>query len=429
MKSALFVDFDNIFLSLQSQGSDYAQDFAQNPSKLIDWLEKAIPEYSGKEADARRRILVRKVYINPKCFGDYSPYFTRSGFDVIDCPPVTNQGKTSADIHMVLDMVDLISHSVDYDEFIIMSADADFRPMLQRLRTFDKRTCLLIAGFASAAYRSCADKVYNLEQFFDEVLLGHRNLPSRVTAAAAPATPQETIEELKDLFSQIDVNEVDVAAVSSQCAELIREHLDNASGPLLVGNLATQTSIRDMGLAPDWCGYENFTRFVQSLDLNGLQIEFGQIYDPERHPKPTPVQSEFEDTRGIFRTMYPKLEPLATKLHEILETPYLLPDDYRFVFQSIAEEVNENGFNLSRVSKTVRDKCRDSNIVIARQTINFILWGYSSFGYYLGSNGEEKAEVLAQNFLDITLNFGDRAQINLSQEDIEQLSHWFGCTA
>ncbi|WP_027857317.1 NYN domain-containing protein [Marinobacterium jannaschii] len=427
MKSALFVDFDNIFLSLQSQGSDYAQDFAQNPSKLIDWLERAIPEYSGKEADSRRRILVRKVYLNPKCFGDYSPYFTRSGFDVIDCPPVTNQGKTSADIHMVLDMVDLISHAVDYDEFIIMSADADFRPMLQRLRTFDKRTCLLIAGFASAAYRSCADKVYNLEQFFDEVLLNQQIHPAITSAKPAPAVKdaaEETIEELKDLFTQIDVTEI-----AGHCAELIKEHVENAAGPLLVGNLATQTSIRDMGLAPDWCGHENFTRFVQSLDLDGLKIENGQIYDPQRHPKPSPVQSEFEDTRSIFRTMYPTLEPLATKLHEILDTPYLLPDDYRFVFQSIADEVNQNGFNLSRVSKTVRDQCRDNNIVIARQTINFILWGYSSFGHYLGSNGEEKAEILARNFLDITLNFGDRAQINLSQDDIELLAQWFGCKA
>jgi len=422
MKSALFVDFDNIFLSLQSQGSEFAQDFAQNPSKLINWLEQAIPEYSGKEADSRRRILVRKVYLNPKCFGDYSPYFTRSGFDVIDCPPVTNQGKTSADIHMVLDMVDLIGHQVDYDEFIIMSADADFRPMLQRLRTFDKRTCLLIAGFASTAYRSCADKVYNLEQFFDEVLMDEKPSPPRTNTVAE--ADKETVNELKELFNQIDV-----AEVSERCALMIKEHLEAASGPLLVGNLATQTAIRDMGLAPDWCGYENFTRFIQSLDLGELRIEHGQIYDPTRHSAPTPVQSEFEDTRSLFRAMYPKLEPLATKLHEILETPYLMPDDYRFVFQSIADEVNENGFNLSRVSKTVRDRCRDNNIVIARQTINFILWGYSSFGYYLGSNGEEKAEVLARNFLDITLNFGDRAQVNLNEEDIELLSLWFGCEA
>ena len=47
---------------------------------------------------------------------------------------MTSEGKTSTDIHMVLDIVDLLQHQVHYDEFIVFSADADFTPVLRKLR-------------------------------------------------------------------------------------------------------------------------------------------------------------------------------------------------------------------------------------------------------------------------------------------------------
>lgn len=42
-----------------------------------------------------------------------------------------SEGKTSTDIHMVLDIIDLLQHETHYDEFIVFSADADFTPVLR----------------------------------------------------------------------------------------------------------------------------------------------------------------------------------------------------------------------------------------------------------------------------------------------------------
>jgi uncharacterized LabA/DUF88 family protein len=53
---------------------------------------------------------------------------------VVDCPPLTQRGKTSADVYMVMDVLDALEHKTEFDEFIILSSDADFTPVLLRLR-------------------------------------------------------------------------------------------------------------------------------------------------------------------------------------------------------------------------------------------------------------------------------------------------------
>ena len=42
--------------------------------------------------------------------------------------------KTGTDIHMVMDVLDTLEHRTRFDEFIVLSGDADFTPVLLRLR-------------------------------------------------------------------------------------------------------------------------------------------------------------------------------------------------------------------------------------------------------------------------------------------------------
>jgi uncharacterized LabA/DUF88 family protein len=52
---------------------------------------------------------------------------------VIDCPPLTSQNKNGADIRMVMDILDALNHQTRFNEFILLSSDADFTPLLTRL--------------------------------------------------------------------------------------------------------------------------------------------------------------------------------------------------------------------------------------------------------------------------------------------------------
>ena len=124
-----------------------------------------------EQALQRRHILVRRCYLNPRDFYRYRPNFTRAAFNVIDCPSLTVQGKNSADIYMVMDIVDALEHSTHFDEFIILSGDADFTPVLLRLRAHDRRTAILAAGPASEAYKAACNMVIP-EDVFIEYALG-----------------------------------------------------------------------------------------------------------------------------------------------------------------------------------------------------------------------------------------------------------------
>ncbi len=172
LRSAVFVDFDNIFISLEREQPEAADLFGASPDKWLKWLEQEVP-VGYREFTKRgvvRRILVRRCYINPRHFQRYRTFFIRAGFEVIDCPPLTAQGKTSADIHMVVDILDALSHETRFDEFIVLSADADFTPVLLRLRKHDRRTMVLAIGASSPAYKSAADYLLDGNLFLEKGL-------------------------------------------------------------------------------------------------------------------------------------------------------------------------------------------------------------------------------------------------------------------
>ena len=119
MKSALFVDFDNVYSQLRQLQPDAAERFARHPSEWMGWLTGSLALPEPHEEGERRRLLVRRCYLNPNWYQNYRHAFLRAGFEIVDCPPVTSQGKTSTDIHMVLDIVDLLQHETRCDEFIV----------------------------------------------------------------------------------------------------------------------------------------------------------------------------------------------------------------------------------------------------------------------------------------------------------------------
>lgn len=176
MKTALFVDFDNIYIELLGIDRRAAKCFAESPSSWTQWLLDNSPA-SQSEAPEKRRFLIRSCYLTPQQFARFRPNFTRAGFQVIDCPPLTASNKNGADIRMVIDILDTLHHQTCFDEFIILSGDSDFTPLLHRLREFDRRTVVLTVGQGAAAYRNAADHVImGSEEFLDALMEGHEVL-------------------------------------------------------------------------------------------------------------------------------------------------------------------------------------------------------------------------------------------------------------
>lgn len=205
-RAALLVDFDNVYISLKGASGKAAHNFARNPGAWLDWLEQRLYASDVVEDHA---ILVKRCYINPGPFQDFRQNFTYSGFQTIDCPSLTGQGKNSADILMALDVIDLLNHPTHFDEFIILSGDADFTPVLLRLREHDRKTAVMANAATSGALKSAATHVIEIDDFIEQAL----GAPAPVAAAAGNGGPAPVAAE------RLDTVDKELAL----CADLIVE--------------------------------------------------------------------------------------------------------------------------------------------------------------------------------------------------------------
>mgnify|MGYP002621070594 CR=1 FL=1 len=170
--STVFVDYDNIYLSLKRKSEEAARRFAKDAGLWLREIEsgRLITPTHGAGIGAQRRIVMSRCYGNPvprrnatdnstdmNSFPFVRHHFLRAGFEVVDCPPLTAQLKNSADIRMVMDVRDMLTHETRFDEFILLSGDADFTPVLHRLRAHARGTVVFANDHTAQPYTAIAD--------------------------------------------------------------------------------------------------------------------------------------------------------------------------------------------------------------------------------------------------------------------------------
>jgi hypothetical protein len=425
MKSALFVDFDNVYSGLRKLDPMIAERFGRQPLEWVQWLIKDLALPDGAPANAQRRLLVRRVYLNPQVYQRFRPSFNHGGFEIVDCPAMTSEGKTSTDIHMVLDMVDLLQHQVHYDEFIVFSADADFTPVLRKLRRWDRRTTVLAVGFPSAAYRASADLLIDTDRFVRDALgMGVREfddapLPAGTLQDGAPVPTPFTPSGLPA-----------PAALSLPTAdalvERIRAEVARADLPVPCARLASRLMHEYPGLSPDWLGQGGFRRFLESLALAPLVLDWGasggHLYDPVRHVlrAPSPARSSFEATDWGIE---PSLRALIRQVHDTTGVPLLSPRDFRALFEVVAADVATEPFQLNDTGKRVRDQLRETGHDVSRESVNWVLRGLLLCGHEFG-RGEDDVPTLSYRLVGNLINLCRREQLVMEESAPAQLQRW-----
>jgi len=157
IKSVLFVDYDSLYLSLRARDPGMARRFALRPGVWLEAIEAGLLLEPRGEEIARRRILMRRCYADPKLLGKARSAFTGHGFQIVDCPPLPGRERNSAEIHMVLDTIDALAHQTGFEEFILLSADSDLTPVIYRLRSYNRSTVIYSTLTTSSGYRAIAD--------------------------------------------------------------------------------------------------------------------------------------------------------------------------------------------------------------------------------------------------------------------------------
>jgi uncharacterized LabA/DUF88 family protein len=252
--SGIFLDFDNIFGTLTKQSREAAREFATDPAR---WLS-ALKEMRGTETEeTTHNFVIRRCYMNPsgrigngEQFSNYRQSFVREGWEVIDTPPLTSQGKTSADTHIVMDVLDSVIQFPHVSEYVIMAADADYTPLVIRLRKHMKTTVVYAAMATSVAYRAACDSIIDERSFLE--LLQEEEPEEKPSVAPEIIQDRASPEKVAD-------------AVERYFAESGPDHKANV--PTL-GNML----IREFpGIAKDWVGYPSLSQFLKRKCL--LKVE------------------------------------------------------------------------------------------------------------------------------------------------------------
>ena len=235
---AVFIDFENLAIGAQVAKSGRFQ---------IELVLKRLLE--------KGRIVYKRAYCDWSRYQSVVREFHGHGIGLVDIPQSRMSGKNSADIHMVVDALDLCYSKEHIDTFALLSGDSDFSPLVSKLKENDKRVIgvgvkkstsdLLIAG--------CDEFIY-----YDDLV---RAAKPKKTKGSAPKTRKTKKDEAVERFMEI---------VGS-----MEQDYDT-----LWGSMVKQTLRRVYpGFNEGYYGYRGFSDLMKDVESRGLiQVE----YDSER---------------------------------------------------------------------------------------------------------------------------------------------------
>lgn len=409
IKSVLYLDFDNIYTRLYEIDPSIGYAFASLPSRWIKWLEgHALKILYGEQY--KRRLLKRVCYMNTNRFQEFRTNFMRAGFTITDCPPITNQGKTSADIHLVMDCMDDMLHPSNFHEFIFLSGDADFTPLLLRLQEYSRRTLLLHIGAASSLYTNVATWKIREDWFIKQAILESDIAPTTTPVLEKPSV---------DTVPNINLSN------HTQAVQLILDMLEESNTPVPIASVACMLQSQ-LDADDNWFGYGKLKDFLHSLHIDTVEFSTtppGYLLIPGRHTLP-----EQNDHEKAFSTAYPTLYPFAHTLHTITAIPLLTPEQYRTIIAFLAEEINSGNFVMTTASKHIRDKCASQGVHVARSNINFIIIGIAKYGYTLSEVNSLTVEELVTAFVHTIQTVAEENDYTLSSHEVTLLTAWVSGT-
>lgn len=401
LRSALFLDFDNVFGGLLNLDREWAFTFAENPG---EWLNTFM-DFSRQ--DGRRDLLIRRAYLNPAgsvfdrergnvndriYLSRFRPNLTRAGFEVVDCPALTHAHKNAADIRIVLDVMEAVNSETRYDEFIIASSDADFTPLLQRLRAHDRRTTIISTGPTVPAYRAIADTYIGAERLLQ---------PAQTSANGAA---------------------VDEEAPKDRLLKTTMQLLKTSPQPLSLSGLGThlREKFGDEVSKSNWFGHGSLDALVGSMEKShGIRKDQSHVWDPSRHG-----QAGSDADKGKV-----SLPPMINQICAVTDLPQLPADAWKACFDTLANYARYNDFNLREATEWTREQLVKAGFSVAGGDINAIVIKAYHGGVGLDATPPPSPEKIREAVIRQTVDLAQAATLSLTDGDAAALRNWLSGVA
>jgi len=472
--SAVFVDYDNIYLSLKRKNEEAAKRFAKDAQVWLKEIEngRLITPTNGPSDTFTRRIVMNRCYGNPvprrnqndnstdmNSFPFVRHHFLRAGFEITDCPPLTAQLKNSSDIRMVMDVRDFLTHETYFDEFVILSGDADFTPVLHRLRAHARRTVIFANDYTAAPYTAISDGEVREADLIRFLIEG--KVPGEVSTK-----PTESAEELALRSSQARTD------IMVEILTAVRA----TSHPVPIEALADR-AVRALGnertIGTSWAGAGTFRSFLLenlpddirlseqppyvAIDLNRHQqaaasgsqpiVQPGYApqrqqsalppagYAPQRTAPPqaqTPVPQQPTAPPRVLAGPAPlamaalpgaALQQSIARIHDACQAPPLEPNQYRALFEVMAQELNENGLSGAQTVTNITQRANDQGLEVRREDVRFVLEVVSEADPWFEQGAS--ANLFAGRFRNFVVARCRGQALNLSADELDLIDMWF----
>ncbi len=190
---AVFVDFENLALGVRGTKTGDFQ---------IQLILKRLLE--------RGRIVFKRAYCDWGQYRNDMREFHAQGIEMVDIPRSKVGGKNSADIHMVVDALDLCYSKEHIDVFALLTGDSDFSPLASKLKENNKRVigCGVRSSTSSLLINNCDEFVY----YDDLVNAAEKSKPkkpvrkkSAAKGSARGAKAQASAENPEELYQLIEI--------------------------------------------------------------------------------------------------------------------------------------------------------------------------------------------------------------------------------
>jgi uncharacterized protein (TIGR00288 family) len=237
---AVFVDYEN--LAIGARQSKHGQ-------LRIELVLKRLLE--------KGRIVFKRAYCDWNNYRKEAIELHKNGIEMVDIPQTRMSGKNSADIHMVVDALDLCYAKQHIDIFALLSGDSDFSPLVAKLKENDKRviTCGVKSSTSDLLVNASDEFIY----YDDLVRAAERPKPAARSKKGAPTPDAEALDE-------------GLARVMEIIRSLDRDY------DQIWGSMVKQTVRRVYpGFNEDYYGYGSFAEMLEKLEDRGLvELEYDE---------------------------------------------------------------------------------------------------------------------------------------------------------
>jgi uncharacterized protein (TIGR00288 family) len=248
---AVFVDFENLAIG--------ARDMRGQDSFRIDVVLRRLLE--------KGRIVYKRAYCDWTRYREATKELHQQGVELIDVPHTGMSGKNSADIHMVVDALELCHAKQHIDLFALLTGDSDFSPLVAKLKENDKRVMGVgvKASSSKLLIQSCDEFIY-----YDDLVRAKPPVPARPAPKAAASHAGAHKEDKTDKLDKADKadNEKKSEAIA-WLVETVTALAEDYEAPW--GSMVKQTLKRvHPGFSESYHGYRDFAELLEDAEDRGV---------------------------------------------------------------------------------------------------------------------------------------------------------------